>query len=301
MNFNQAALTKKALLIVAISFLLYTIYQATTTTIFGVHFPLVLTKLPGFITSTQPTLQLALFLFQEIAGSVGSYLRLIGAVFALNCAVLFYRKDAKSIQKLRLTLLFESLYFLLLFPAAINHLVGSVISSSALLNFYTGLSCLLQAVLIFPPLFMLSQKLKNPQDISSILKWAIIIAPLYVFGFWVRHGLLWVYALLPSAAPQVGLVEFVGSVDSLLTLLVAAIVCTVVCFSFKQNKKLNIWLAGTAIILVGIYFVVYDLVAVWQPIYRAFLPLTDFWMITLPILGVAVLLYSKKFLIQLLN
>jgi hypothetical protein len=50
---------------------------------------------------------------------------------------------------------------------------------------------------------------------------------------------------------------------------------------------------GTAIILVGVYFVIYDIVSVWVPIYLAFLPLTDFWMITLLILGVAVLFDSE--------
>lgn len=140
---EKVALLKKALLIVATSFLLYNIYQATTTTIFVVHFPLVVEKLPQFIQSSQPTLQLSLFLFQEIAGSVGSYLRLIGAIFALYCAILFFKKDAKYFANFRRTLLFESLYFLLLFPAALNHLVGSVISTSAFLNFYTGVSCLI--------------------------------------------------------------------------------------------------------------------------------------------------------------
>jgi hypothetical protein len=142
-------LLKKALVVVAFSFLLYTLYQAFTTTIFVSHFPTVIIQLPRFIKSSQPNLQLSLFLFQEIAGSVGSYLRLIGAVFALNCAILFFKKDPKYLQSLRRLFLFESLYFLLLFPAAINHLVGSVISSSAFLNSYTGFSCLLQAVLIF--------------------------------------------------------------------------------------------------------------------------------------------------------
>jgi hypothetical protein len=284
---------KKALLVVAISFLLYNIYQATTTTIFVSHFPSVVIQLPHFIKSSQPTLQLTLFLFQEIAGSVGSYLRLIGAIFALNCAFLFFKKDPKYLEKLRKVLLFESLYFLLLLPAAINHIVGSMISFSAFLNFYTGISCLLQAVLIFPALFMLSRKLKNPQDLPSILKWAGFAAPLYVFGFWVRHGLLWVYALSPLGTPQTGLTDTIGSVNSLLTLLVAAIVSTVASLTFKQKKKLNTWLVGTAIILVGVYFVIYDLVSVWVPIYRAFLPLTDFWMITLPILGIAVLWDSK--------
>jgi hypothetical protein len=90
---EKAALPKKALLIVATSFLLYNIYQSTTTTIFVVHFPLVVEKLPQFIQSSQPTLQLALFLFQEIAGSVGSYLRLIGGnICVILCYSVFQKK-----------------------------------------------------------------------------------------------------------------------------------------------------------------------------------------------------------------
>jgi len=293
MDFNQAELTKKALLIVAISFLLYNIYQAITTTIFVTRFSLVVTQLPNFITSTQPTLQLSLFVFQELAGAAGSYLRLAGSVFALHCALLLFKKDANYIEELGKVLLFESLYFLLLFPAAINHLVGSVISSSAFLNIYTGVSFLIQAALIFPPLFALSRRVRKPQNLLSSLKWAGIAAPLYAFGFWVRHGLLWVYALSPLGTQQAGLIDTVGAVNSLLTLLFAATVTAVASVTFGQKKK-NRWLVGTAIVLAGVYLVVYALVSVWIPVYRAFLPLTDFWMITLPILGAALLLGSKK-------
>jgi len=293
MDFHQATLTKKALLIVTISFLLYNIYQAITTTIFVTRFPLVVTQLPNFITSTQPTLQLSLFAFQELAGAAGSYLRLTGSIFALNCALLLFKKDSNYIEKLGKILLFESLYFLLLFPAAINHLVGSVISSSAFLNVYTGVSCLLQAALIFPPLFVLSRRLRKPQNLTSSLKWAGIAAPLYAFGFWIRHGLLWIYALSPIGTQQAGIIGTVGSVNSLLTLAVAATVTAVASITFGQEKKTR-WFVGTAIVLAGVYLVVYALVSVWIPIYRAFLPLTDFWMITLPILGSAVLLGSEK-------
>jgi hypothetical protein len=288
LELDKVELKKKALVIVAFSFLLYTLYQAITTTIFVSHFQSIIIQLPYFIKSSQPNLQLSLFLFQEIAGSVGSYLRLIGAIFALNCAILFFKKDPKYLQKLRRLFLFESLYFLLLFPAAINHLVGSIISSSAFLNLYTGFSCLLQAVLIFPALFMLNRKLKNTQKIPSILRYAGVAAPLYVFGFWVRHGLLWVYAIWPLETQHWSLFGTVGFVNSFLTLLVAAFLCVVVYLSFRQ-KKLNIWLTGTVITLVGGYFAIYDLISVWDPIYRAYLPLTDFWMITLLVLGVALL------------
>jgi hypothetical protein len=290
MNPNRNSLMKASLLLVAISFLLYTIYQAITTTIFVTHFQTVIVVLPKFITSSQPTLQLGLFLFQEIAGSVGSYLRLTSAILAVSCAILYFRNDYRYIEKFRQVLLLESLYFLLLLPAAANHLIGSTISTSAFLNLYTGTSTLLQAVLIFPPLFILSRKLKNLQNLPLIQKWACIATPLYVFGFWIRHGFLWVYALSSSAPLQAGFFEAVGLTDSLVMLLIAAIVATAICLNFLQTQKLNMSIVGTAIILFGLYFVIYDLISIWVPIYRAFLPLTDFWMVTLPILGIAVLL-----------
>lgn len=289
MDFNKTAFMKKALLIVAAAFLLYNIYQTIISTIFISHFPSIVTQLPNFIKSSQPTLQLALFLTQELTGAVGSYLRLIGAIFAFNCALLFFKKDAKYLEKLRVALLFESLYFLLLIPAGINHIVGSIISSSAFLNIYTGISAMLQAVLVFPPLFMLSRKLRKPQNLPSILKWAGIAATLYVFGFWVKQALMWVYALSPLGTQQAGLIDTVGAVNSLLTLLVAAIVSTGAWLIFRQKKKLNTWLVGTALILIGVYFAIYALVSVWVPIYFAFLTLTDFWIVTLPILGITIL------------
>jgi hypothetical protein len=287
MNPQTNPFMKTALIVVAISFLLYTFYQAITTTFFVVHFPTVIDVLPHFITSSQPKLQLALFLFQELAGSVGSYLRLTAAILAVNSSILYLKNNPKYLQKLRLVLFFESLYFLLLLPAAANQLIGSVISTSAFLNFYTGISVLLQTLLIFPALFLLSRKLKYPQDISSIFRWVVIAAPLYLFGFWVRHGLFWVYALSSSAPPQIGFLEALGFVNSWLTLLVAAIVTTVACLDSWRHRKPNLRFVGATICLVGVYFVIYDLVSVWVPVYRDFLPLTDFWMLMLPILGVA--------------
>jgi hypothetical protein len=169
-----------------------------------------------------------------------------------------------------------------------------MISTSPFLNFYNGVSFLLQVLLVFPALFVLSRKLKNPEDAGSILKWAGIAAPLYVWGLWVKNGLMWVYAISPAQTTPWSFAGAVGFVNSWVTLLVAAALCSVVCITFGQKQKLNVRLAGAAIVLVGIYFVVYDLVSVWDPIYRAFLPLTDFWMISLLLVGVAVLADARR-------
>ena len=57
-----------------------------------------------------------------------------------------------------------------------------------------------------------------------------------------------------------------------------SVVCGFVFLISKQKKNINIKLVGAAAILTGGYFLIYDLVSVWDPIYRDFLSLTDFWM-----------------------
>jgi hypothetical protein len=106
--------------------------------------------------------------------------------------------------------------------------------------------------------------------------------------------LFWVYALSPSAPSQASFLWFLGFVNSWLTLLVAALFTTVVCLSFWRHRKPNLIFVGAAICLVGVYFIIYDVVSVWVPVYRDFLPLTDFWMVTLPILGVALWLNARN-------
>lgn len=294
MELTNVAYLKKALLVAALAFLIYNIYIATTAAIFISHFPAIAANLPHFFKSSQPNLQLGLFLLQELSGFVGSILRLVGAVFALSAAWLFLKNNRLYVSKLGYALLFESLFFLMFLPAALNHLVGSVISISQFLNFYNGVSFLLQVLLVFPALFVLSRKLQNPEESVSVLKWAGIVASLYVLGLWVKNGLMWMYAISPSQTVQWSFAGVVGFVNSWLTLLVATVVCSAVCVALWQKQKLNVWLAGAAVVFVGVFFLIYDFVSIWDGIYRAFLPLTDFWMVTLLIVGVAVLVDSRR-------
>ena len=289
---NNMRFTRAALLVVAIAFLIYNIYQAIITTMIVSHFPLIVKNLPNFIQSTNPQLQLTLFLTQEVAGSTGEYMRLIGAIFALISAILFYRKKSGYLNMLSKALLFESLYFLLYIPVVINHFVGSVISTSSFLNFNVGLSYLLQIVLIFPSLFILSRKLKK----GSNLYWMFVAATFYVFGMWIRHGFLWVYGIFPMQT-QLTLIDMVGSVNSLLTLLLAAIICGAACLMIKTSSaraQMRTWLLSLAVVLAGTYFVIYDVISIFSPIYNAYLLLTDAWMITLLLLGIALFYDYRK-------
>jgi hypothetical protein len=283
------ALIKKALLIVAVSFLLYNFYQAAITTMFVLHFPTAIGQLSNYIESSQPTLQVGLFAFQEASASVGIYLRLAAGILAVYSAVLLNKGNNKYLPAAKKMLLLESLYFALLIPAAINQFVGYFISSGPFLDINAGISALLQALLIFPPLFLLSRRLKEPLCNPSNLWLAGFAASMYFLGLWAKHGLLWSIAF-SSQTQQISIAETVGFVNSWVTLLLAAIIMTVSWLSLKHKKKLF----GVALIFAGSYFLVYGLISIYVPLYFAFLPLTEFWMVSLLVLGAAVMLYSKN-------
>ncbi|MGD2066715.1 MAG: hypothetical protein PVI43_06070 [Candidatus Bathyarchaeota archaeon] len=274
---------KKALLIVAISYLLYNVYQAALATVFLFEFP---STLNLFISNQAATFNVPLLLLQETAGSLGVYVRLVAGLFALQAAWLFAKGSNRVLKKFSRVLLLESIYFLLLLPSGINHVVTSVTNPGGFFNMYTGVSFVLQPLLIFPSLFMASQRLKQSQNVD--FKWFGIAGICYVFALWVKHSLMWVYALVPFGNPQWSLMQYIGSADSLLTLLIAGIVAVAVYLMFEQKKKLDINLVGITLTLVGLYFVIYVLISIWVPVYLSFLELTEFWLIVLPVLAITV-------------
>ena len=279
---------KISLFVALLSFLLYHIYWA-------------IMQISWFFTVTNMIFARAnwdfylfLFAFQEYPPIVGFYLILIGAIFGLQGAFLFIKNDNKYVKKLGKAFIFSSLFYILLIPSSIRHFVGAATTSSHAYSIYVGFSCLLQALLIGVPLLILGRKLIKSHNHVSTLKWANIAAPLCVFGFWSYASLLWVYALSPLGLKQASLMSTIGAANSLLTLLIAGIVTTVACLDFNRKKILNKKLAGLAIILVGIYALVYALVSIWVPIYFSFMLLTEIWLIVLPILGIAILKLRPK-------
>ena len=283
MALNYLRFTRFAFLAMAIAFFIYNIYQAIPATILITHFPLMIERLPSIInSSTNPSLQLTLFVTQEVIGSFDAYIRLISSFFATSFAVLFYRRKPGYINKLSKALLFEAIHFLLYIPVVINHLVGSIISSSTFLNFNTGISYLLQILLVSPILLVLSLRLKKDSKLSSTFPLAIAALSLYLFGLWIKHGFMWFYGVLPMQT-QPTIIEVMGSVNSLLTLLLAAIVSSTAYFMAKKNfgnANIKIHLISLSFILAGAFFVIYDVISVFSQIYGAYIFLTETWMVT---------------------
>ena len=120
-------------------------------------------------------------------------------------------------------------------PASLHHLIG-VAYGWFMVDVYVGLSYLLQALLIVPPLFMLSQKMRNPQNPAATLKWATISGPLFIFALWLKYLFLWLDTLSPMNIQGDSLMSTVGAINSFLTLLIAGIVTAWGCFNLNKKK-----------------------------------------------------------------
>ncbi len=275
---------KISLLIVVFSFLAYSVYWTAYSVFWVYNITVNIAAMMQVLNIISP-MQQTMIIIQEYAASAGYFLAFIGAVLAVQCTTLFIKKDQKYRGKLGKALFFEALFFLLLIPSSVHHLVG-VAFSWTFVDFYVGLSFLLQAVLIALPVLMLSRKLRKPQNRASILKWVAIAAPLAVFGFWVKYLFLWLDTLYPLDANQASLASIVGAANSCLTLLIAGVVTSVACLVLYRKREVDTRIVGTALILLGSHFIIYNLVAIWVPVYSSYLYLTDFWMTVIPILGI---------------
>ena len=279
---------KVALIIVAFSFLAYSIYWAAIVP-FTSYEVWVFISGPVFQNSPMNTpLSVALLSLQEYVAAVGFVVNLIAAVLAFQSTSQYIKNEQKWQTNLGKALLCEAVFFLLFIPTVIHHMGGALISMAGT-DFFVGISYLLQILLIVPPFIILGRKLKNHQSQASTHKWACITVPFFVFAFWFKYLFLWIDTFSPMGPQQVTVAGTVGALNSWLTLLIASGLMVFSCWRFYQTKKINKWLMGTALIVFGGYFVIYDLVAIWEPVYSWFFYVTDVWMITLPILGAAIL------------
>ena len=278
---------KILLLVVAFSFLAYSVYWEAYSVFWIYNVTVNITAVLRTLNIISP-LQQNLIIIQEYAASAGYILAFIGAIFAVQCTVMFIKNDKKYRGKLGQALFFEALFFLLLIPSSVHHLLGVALSWINV-DVYVGLSFLLQALLIAPPFLMLSYYIRKPQNQALILKWVAISTSAAVWGFWVKYLFLWLDTLSPLDANQASLGSIVGGFNSWFTLIIAGIITSAACSVLYRKRKVYTRLVGAALILLGSYFIVYDFVSILVPVYSSYLYLTDFWMATLPVLGVAML------------
>jgi len=290
-NANRHIILNVSLLVVVASFLAYSIYWLVNGIIWGYTITQMLLHINKiFILSSMGPAELMALFIQEGCSVVGSFVLLLCGAFAFQSAVYYVRSNPNFLRKVRWALVLLAVFSLLLVPASLHHLLGVVFGWS-MVDIYVGLSYLVQALLIVPPLLILSIKLRNPENKASINKWVVVAAPAFVFALYFKYLFLWADTLSPMGPKTASASTLVGETNSLVTLLVAGAVTTIACYTLSKGKRVWKPLVGTALILVGVFFIIFSIVAIFVPIYASFWYLTDFWILTLPILGMGVLAF----------
>jgi len=132
-------------------------------------------------------------------------------------------------------------------------------------------------------------KIRKPNsEPPQLIKWGAVAAVSYTFALWVKHFFFNLYALpIDLTSPILS----VGFFNSTLTILVAAIIMLVAFKSVIKGKAMNFSLraVGIAFIVVGVYFIIYMFVALFNSSYMVFLLLTELWALAFLVLGANIL------------
>jgi hypothetical protein len=220
----------------------------------------------------------------ELTGEVGVILRFVCACFLLAFAVVLVWKKTVSWSFLRKAVLLEGIYYVF----NIVFIVYLYVKGGAFANYGAATSYLLQMLLVTPIFLMLYFKLKRNTGIQEVAKWGALAITAFIFALWSKHFLLALYALPLNFANSVFLIGFLNSA---LTLLVAGVASLIVFMPLFKKKSLyfNTKGFGVALIIAGMYVVIFLAIALFTPEYRSWISLIDWWTIALIVLGIGYL------------
>ena len=274
---------------VAIAFTVYQLFilQNSVPAIFRMY-----TNIPSRIESNGVFWTLYWF-SSEFTAEIGLIVRFVGACLFVVFAWMLLRKGF-SLATLRKAVALEGVYFLFYVPFIVNLFTRPAASEiAATIYRETAISYTLQTALVFSSFIALYIYAKRPNvERTRLFKWGAVAVVGYVFALWVKHFLFNIYALPINIADPVLLA---GLLNSTLTMLVAALILLVTLMPVIREKTtcFSLRAVSVAFILIGLYFVIYILVATVNSGYLAFLPLTELWAITFAVLGVGFLTKSE--------
>jgi hypothetical protein len=238
-------------------------------------------------------------LASELIGEVGVILRFIGACFFLAFTYTLIKKKVVSWSLLKKAVLLEGIYYLFNIPFItylITRALTSVDASSAAILTYYGAAASYAAQLLFviPIFLILYKKLKSDRiDHSEIAKWSTLAVSGFVFGLWIKHFMLAIYAIGIDFS---SISYMVGSINSTLTLLIAGIALIAVFMPLikKTSTNYNTKVLGIAFFTSGLYVAIYLAVALVNQQYMNWLSLIDWWTIIFIVLGLSCIFNRKE-------
>ena len=224
-----------------------------------------------------------------MTGEVGVILRFGGASVFLAFAITLIWKKTFSKSLLRKAILLEGIYYLFNIPFIIYLFARPYTFAT-----YGAATSYLAQLLFVTPIFLtLYFKLKSEHlETAELAKWISLAIIGFVFALWVKHFLLALYALPLNFS---NLSFTVGFLNSFLTLLVAGIILIIDLMPLLRKKSMvfNTKGFGIALIIAGLYAVVFLVISLFNTQYARWISLIDWWIIGFIVLGVG-FMFAKK-------
>ena len=239
------------------------------------------------LISSGRSLSPLVWLASELTGEVGLIIRFVGACFFLAFAMILLIKKKLSWSILRKGVLLEGIYYLFNLPFIIYLFIRP---SGNIATFGAATSYAIQLMLVTPSFLILYLKLRNKNfERLELAKWGALAIIGFTFALWVKHFALALYAL-PFSLNDAVLV--VGFVNSALTLLVAGALMIVAFRPVLTQKSVdfNAKMFGAALVLVGVYVIIFVSIAWLRVDYLSWINLIDWWILAMPVLGANLLI-----------
>ncbi len=318
---------KIGLLIVAISFFLFTLHALFTLSWIGEW---------NYLTGS---FMFAIFV-EDISGTIGLVFRFAASAIALT-AIIFYltkRNLAKptAYKILRWVLVFEAIYWVGLVATAFYSVEGLLRGFGNLSSLMSTVAVVVESIFLPAVLLKLAFELNPDKPPKKAIKWGLIAGTVYVFVFWLLNVSNWLDVALSRAAyytgaengvlfPYAGFEYVTKYPDHVLSFGVTAIGLLIVAlyaaYFTKRSmgtenwRNLDLRRVGAIVTAVGLYFLfIYVMWLVvgtdnklvltqggqqmldvkWSYWYAWFLGHNlDLWALSLPLLGVP-LLFEKR-------
>jgi len=312
MNSGRKPLVKATLFIVLCSWLAYTLYW---------FFKIVRVMPQAFSTYTYPIESLL-----EVVGTSGLGIRTGAALAAILAIVYLLRgKEASKVVKLiGLALVLEALYFLCFIPSGFfgfqagfgltgGHTLISGQEGGLWFIIETGIPALVEAIIMPASLLKLRSKLASAsKSHKEIFKWASVVGVFYLIVFWLTYVTQWIATFIQpegyaSTYPGFGMKYILDYPLNMFSFLITSVGLPLLMIFFVWSvlsairdpaAGLDLRRVGMTLTLLGGYFITIITLfyafgyvggpSVWIVFFIFNNP--DLWCVTLPALGITMIL-----------
>lgn len=291
---------KLGLLIVTVSYFLFTLHALFTLQWFGEW-----NRITG-------SFNFGIFI-TDIAALPGLIFRFVGSLIALIAVIFYFSKGfpstAKTYKILRWVLIFEGIYWLGLLATAIVEVQGVALMSLSnspvtdILNSLVlyAIPSLVESIALPITLFILVFQLNPNKPMNKAIKWGLIAGAMYIFVFWLTNSSMWILTVQAKGTSYIttypgNMLSFILTIFGLLALAIYTSIFAKQSSRAESLQELNLRTIGAIILSLGMYFLWNYLTWIWfnypwsEQWDAWFLGHNmDLWMLSLPLLGLPLL------------